>query len=112
MNGWYELKKSTDDRFHFVLKARNSETIISSELYTTKSSALNGINSIQTNCTEDKNFERKDSSNGKPFFNLRAANHQVIGTSQMYSSTTSRDIGIESVKVNGLSTAIEDVADN
>jgi len=42
------------------------------------------------------------------FFNLKAANHQVIGTSQMYSSETARDNGIASTKTNGSSTTIKD----
>lgn len=108
MAGWYELKKSSDDQFHFVLKAKNAETILSSELYTSKSSARNGIESIQKNCTQDAKYERKDASNGKPYFNLKAANNQVIGNSQMYSSTAARDVGIESVKINGVSTIVKD----
>lgn len=111
MAGWYELKTSSDDRFHFVLKAGNAETILSSELYTAKSSATNGIESIQANCADDSSYERLESSNGKPYFNLKAANHQVIGTSQMYSSTASRDGGIESVKTNGVSTTIKEMSD-
>ncbi|WP_446680586.1 YegP family protein [Camelimonas abortus] len=33
-------------------------------------------------------------------FNLKAANGQVIGTSELYESAASRDKGIESVKKN------------
>ncbi len=33
-------------------------------------------------------------------FNLLAANHQVIGTSELYESASARDNGIESVKKN------------
>ncbi|ALN65948.1 hypothetical protein GLA29479_5123 [Lysobacter antibioticus] len=29
----------------------------------------------------DERYERKDSSSGKPMFNLKASNGQVIGTS-------------------------------
>jgi hypothetical protein len=41
-------------------------------------------------------------------FNLKAANHQVIGTSQLYGSVTSRDNGIESVKKNAPSAKVVD----
>ncbi len=109
MAGWYELKKSSDDQFHFVLKAANAETILTSQLYTSRSSAMNGIASVQVNSSEDGNYERKEASNGQPFFNLFAANHQVIGSSQMYSSPSARDVGIESVKVHGVSVTIKDV---
>lgn len=35
MSGWYELKKSSNGQFRFVLKAANAEVILTSELYTT-----------------------------------------------------------------------------
>ncbi|MGD9801595.1 MAG: YegP family protein, partial [Parvularculaceae bacterium] len=34
---------------------------------------------------------------GKPYFVLKAANHQVIGTSEQYSSDDACDNGIKSV---------------
>ncbi|WP_054179578.1 YegP family protein [Trabulsiella odontotermitis] len=108
MTGWFELDKSSNSQYKFVLKAGNGEIILTSELYTTKSSAENGIASVQTNSAFDERYERKDSSNGKFFFNLRAANYQVIGTSQMYASKQSRDTGIASVKSNGSTTTIKD----
>ena len=43
------------------------------------------------------------------YFVLNAANHQVIGTSQMYAEQRSRDGGIASVKQNGSSTEIKDL---
>lgn len=36
MAGWFELSKSSDNQFRFVLKAGNGETILTSELYTSK----------------------------------------------------------------------------
>lgn len=108
MAGWFELSKSSDGQFRFVLKAGNAETILNSELYVTKGSAEGGIASVQANCAEDSRYERKTSSNGKPFFNLKAANHQVIGTSQMYSSESAREDGIASVKENGTTKSVKD----
>lgn len=108
MSGWFELSKSADGQFHFVLKAGNAETILTSELYHQKASAENGIASVQSNCGSDERYERKVATNGKYFFNLLAANHQVIGTSQMYAATQSRDAGIASVKANGTSKTVKD----
>lgn len=109
MAGWFELSKSSDGQYRFTLKAGNAETILTSELYTTRASAENGISSVQANSPLDERYEKKTSSNGKPFFNLKAANHQVIGTSQMYSSDSARDAGIDSVKANGTTTTIKDL---
>ena len=64
--------------------------------------------SVQKNSAEDARYERLTAKNDKPYFNLKAANHQIIGTSQFYASEQSRDKGIESVKNNGVSETIKD----
>jgi uncharacterized protein YegP (UPF0339 family) len=108
MAGWFELSKSSDGQFRFVLKADNAETLLTSELYHAKASAENGIASVQGNCGADERYEKKLAANGKHYFNLKAANHQVIATSQMYASADSRDAGVSSVKSNGTTTTVKD----
>ena len=109
MAGVFELSKSSDGQFRFVLKAGNGETILTSELYKTRASAENGIASVQTNAPLDERYDRLTAANGKEHFNLKAANHQIIGSSQMYASAASRDAGIESVKTNGVNTTVKDL---
>lgn len=109
MAGWYEVSQASDGQYRFVLKAGNGEVILTSELYKSKASAQNGIESVQKNSPEDSRYERLEAKNGKPYFNLKAANHQIIGTSQLYSSEQSREKGIESVKNNASSTTIKDL---
>ena len=108
MAGWYELSKSSDGQFRFVLKAGTAETILTSELYKAKTSAEAGIASVQAHCSADERYERKVAANGKFHFNLKAANHQVIGSSQMYASQASSEGGIASVKTNGCTTTVKD----
>ena len=108
MAGWFELSKSSDGQYRFLLKAGNAETILTSEQYQSKSSAEGGIASVQANSPLDERYDRKTSANGKAFFNLKAANHQVIATSQMYASESSRDGGIAAVKANGATTVVKD----
>ncbi len=109
MSGCYELKLAKNGDFFFHLLAGNGQIILSSEMYKSRDAALNGIASVQKNCEEDGQYERKTSENGKPYFVLKAKNHQVIGQSQMYSSEDARDNGIASVKTNGPSTNIKDL---
>lgn len=110
-NGHYELKKSgSNGQFHFTLKASNGEIILSSEMYTSKASAENGIASVQTNSLHEAQYESKVSSSGKPYFVLKAKNHQVIGTSQMYSSDSAAKNGIQSVIKNGPTTDVRDLS--
>ena len=109
MAGWFELSNSSDGQFRFVLKAGNSEVILTSELYKQKASAQNGIASVQANSALEERYDRKIAKNGKPYFNLKAANHQIIGTSQMYSGQQACDNGINSVKTNGSTQTIKDL---
>ncbi|WP_250623060.1 YegP family protein [Pinirhizobacter soli] len=107
MAGYYDLKKS-GSQFMFNLKAGNGEVILTSERYETKGGANSGISSVQTNCTNDSRYEKMTSKAKQPYFVLKAANGQDIGTSEMYSSTAARDNGIQSVKTNGTTADIRD----
>ncbi|MDH1298832.1 YegP family protein [Achromobacter sp. GD03932] len=107
MSGYYELKRS-GDQYMFNLKAGNHEVILTSERYTTKTSAQDGIASVRQNSPIDERYQRKTATDGSPYFMLTAVNGQAIGRSEMYSGTASRDNGIASVKVNGLSTVVKD----
>ena len=108
MAGWYELSKNAKGEFHFVLKAGNAETILSSEHYGSRAAAEGGIASVQKNSPDPARYERKAASNGKFYFTLKAANHQVIGTSETYKSEASREGGIASVKANAPDAKVDD----
>ena len=92
--------RQTPTGIKFDLKAGNGQVILTSEVYTTKAACLNGVESVKKNAQEDARFEKLESKNGKPYFNLKATNGQVIGTSELYESVAARDKGIESVKKN------------
>jgi uncharacterized protein YegP (UPF0339 family) len=111
MPGYYVLQKNpaAKQHYHFVLKADNHETILTSENYSTKQGAHTGIASCQKNSPYDSSYERRKSVSDQPYFVLKAANHEVIGVSQMYGSTSARDSGIESCKKNGPTTDVRDM---
>ena len=108
MAGSYELTKNAKGQYSFVLKAGNGEVILRSEHYEAKASATNGIASVQKNSPDDARYAREVAKDGRTYFNLKAGNHQIIGTSQMYKDEKGRDNGIASVKTNGASTNIKD----
>lgn len=110
MAGKFEIKRSTDGQYHFNLKARNGEVILTSERYTAKGSAHKGISSVMTNALLDQRFERKTSVRGEPYFVLKAANREPIGVSEMYSSPAAMENGVESVKHNAPDARIEDLS--
>ncbi len=105
----YDLKGTADDQFMFNLKAANGEVILTSQRYTTKASAVNGIASVRENSPSDERYDRLESAASQPYFVLKATNGEVIGKSEMYSSASARDNGIESVKTNGPGAAVDDL---
>lgn len=98
MAGKFVISKRSNGEFQFNLKASNGQVILTSEGYKDRAGCENGIASVKKNASDDARYERKTASNGKFHFNLKAANHQIIGSSQMYESEDSRDNGIQSVK--------------
>jgi uncharacterized protein YegP (UPF0339 family) len=84
----------------FHLKAANGQTILASEMYSSKASALNGIDSVKKNASLEDHYDKLTSKNGKFYFTLKAGNSQIVGNSEMYESESSRDRGIQSVMSN------------
>lgn len=106
--GQFVVSTRTNGEFQFVLKADNGQTILTSEGYSAKASCMNGVESVKKNSQEKENFEMKTASNGKFFFNLKAANGQVIGTSQMYETEEGRVNGVASVLKNAHNSSVVD----
>lgn len=105
----FELYKGDNsDKFYFRLKAKNGEIILSSQGYTNKDGAENGIQSVIKNADE-KNFEMKTASDGREYFVLKASNGQVIGQSQMYKSHSGCSNGIQSVISNAREAGVTDL---
>lgn len=109
MAGKFEVKTAKNGQTHFNLLASNGQIILQSEMYETKASAMNGVESVKKNASLDERYERLVSQSGKPYFVLKAANHQVIGQSQQYESEAGRDNGIESVKKHAPEATVVDL---
>ena len=98
--GKFVITLRKNGEFQFNLKATNGQVILTSEGYTTKAACLNGVESVKKNAQLEERFEIKEAKNGKPFFNLKASNGQVVGSSQMYASERTMKEGIASVMKN------------
>lgn len=109
-DGYYVLNKTKNikEPYHWVLKAPNHEIILTSENYVSKHGALNGMDSVRNNCEDDSNYQREIAKDNSPYFNLRAKNYEVIGTSEMYSSEKARETGITAVKNYGTTIVLID----
>jgi uncharacterized protein YegP (UPF0339 family) len=109
MSAHYEIFRGTNQQYYFRLKAPNNEIILQSEGYVAKSSCQNGIQSAQQHSPYDRFYVRYTSTRNLPYFALRAANNQVIGVSEEYSSMQARDNGIGAVKRHGPTAGIVDL---
>ena len=108
MGGRFVLKAS-GDQFSFSLKASGiHEVILTGERYMAKASALKGIAAVLENAEVDERYERRIASDGAAYFVLRAANREVLGTSEMYSSAARRESGIAAVKAHAVTAVVED----
>ena len=106
--GKFVITLRKNGEYQFNLKATNGQVILTSEGYSTKSACLNGIESVKKNSQVEARFDKKVASNGKPFFNLKATNGQIIGSSQMYVNEKNMLNGVASVMKNAPEAPIVD----
>lgn len=93
----FELYEDKAGEFRFRLKAGNGENIGSSEGYKAKAGAKNGIASVQKNAGLEERYKIFEGKSGKWYFNLKAGNHEVILSSQGYSTESGAKKGTEAV---------------
>ncbi len=106
--GKFVVSVRSNGEYQFNLVAGNGQNILSSEGYSAKAGCMNGIESVRKNSQDSTNYERKTAANGKSFFNLKAGNGQVIGSSQMYEGTDGMENGIKSVMTNAPDATIDE----
>ena len=107
--GTFVISTRSNGEFQFRLKAGNGQEILASEGYKTKAACLNGVESVKKNSQEDARFDRLESKNGKFYFNLKATNGQIIGTSEMYETKASMENGIASVAKNAPESEVKEM---
>lgn len=105
--GKFTISRRTNGEYQFNLKAGNNEVILTSEGYTTMKNCLTGVQSVRENSEDESAYARMTSTRGRCYFNLKARNQQIIGTSELYESSYSMEKGIESVKGNAPSAPVE-----
>ena len=114
--GAFEIKRTSDNRYMFNVRAGNTQVIASSQIYSSMAACRNGINSVGTNApiaaiedqtlssiNEEKcpKFQIYLDKGGKYRFNLLAANGQnILACTQGYTQKASCKNGINSVIAN------------
>ena len=108
----------------FDLKHTNGQVIATSEVYESKDSCLNGIESVKKNApianvenqtvegyetVTNPKFEMYEDKGGEFRFRLKARNGQIIAVSEGYTTKASCENGIESVKKNAPEADVEEI---
>lgn len=116
--------KTVKSGIKFDLKAGNGEVIASSEVYSSKASCENGVESVRKNAPiaalEDQTAEGFEQQKNPKFevytdkagefrFRLKARNGEIIATSEGYKAKAGCLNGIESVRKNAPDAAVEEV---
>ncbi len=103
------LKESqAQEPFSFSFVDGEGKIVAKSENYKAKKSALNGVESVRNNCQDDARYELKEAKNGKFYFNLKAANGQIVATSAMYATEADRSSAIVELKADGPGAPLEE----
>jgi uncharacterized protein len=93
----FELFRDAAAEYRFNLKAANHEVVLSSEGYQDLGGALHGIDSVRDNGRDVENYEIREAQDGSFYFVLKAANHEIIGMSEMYVSNSNAERGAQGV---------------
>lgn len=107
--GKYVITTRKNGEFQFVLKSTNGRTILVSEGYKTKANTNKGIESVRKHAHATAKFDLFTAKNGQYYFNVRASNGQIIGSSEGYNSLSSRSKGMNSVRQNAAEASVVDL---
>ena len=86
--GKFTLWQSTDGQWRFNLKSGNGATLLTSEAYSSRTAAINGMLSVQSNGVDPAMYEVRQTRTGH-ILHLLAANRESIGFSQVYKTKSS-----------------------
>jgi len=107
-NPKFQIYQTKTGKFRFKLNAVNGQCILTSQSYASKASAKAGIASVQKNSANEAQFVKDVAKNGQFYFNLTAANKQVVGTSEMYTTKAACTNGVKAVMRDAPKAGVED----
>lgn len=104
----FEISKNDKGEYHFKLLNNDGKTLLRSEGYNARSGCTNGVESVRKNAGNDGHYEARTASDGRAYFNLKAANGQIIGTSPMFADAAARDAAVAATKKEAAGAAVDD----
>ena len=109
--GKVDLWKAEDGQFRFHVVSGNGRILLTSEAYTSRTGALNGLLSVLDNGVDPAQYLSNKTASGKYSLHLRAANYETIAFTQAYSTKSSATRAITSC-VNAVTTYLDKVESN
>jgi uncharacterized protein YegP (UPF0339 family) len=107
MHSHFVLKNSSG-QYTFQLRAPDSsEVILTSEPYELKAEALAGIAKVRACAGWERRFRRRSRRSGA-YFELRAHNGELLGTSALFASASAREAGVAAVREHARRARVED----
>jgi uncharacterized protein YegP (UPF0339 family) len=97
-SAYFETFQGLDGHYYFSMTAGNGQNVLRSQGYTKLASAQNGVASVIANGNDKRQFDVKQATNGDWYFSLRAANNEIIGTSELYASKSNAERGARTVR--------------
>ncbi len=90
----FEMRVQHDGQILFRLKTAMGETVLNSRGYATRYEAIRGIANVMRYGGYESRYLRRESAEGKFFFQLLLPSGSVLGCSPMYHTRQGRDNGI------------------
>lgn len=92
-----ELAVGATGQFHWNVHAKNGQVVVTSEHYTTEAAALNGAYLVQERGRDLASYQIKQNAAGGFYFTIDAANGEIIGVSQAYTTRASAQTAVHGV---------------
>jgi len=93
--GKFDLWQANDG-WHFHLAAGNGAILLTSEAYSSRTSAINGVLAVETNGVDSAQYSLKQAANGGYLLHLNAANNEIISFSHTYTTKSNATRAIAS----------------
>ena len=95
-----ELWKGTDGQFRFHLVEKTQEVVFTSQGYSSRTGALNGLLSVLENGKQAGMYQVNTAANGGSYFNLLAANRAVIATGEVHATAAAAAADVQTALTN------------
>ncbi len=103
--GKFDLWQASDAQWHFHLKSGNGSILLTSEAYTTRTGAINGVLATTGNGIDPNQYQVVQAANGD-LLHLVAGNNEIVSFSQVYANKSSATRAITSC-VNAVTTYLD-----